>query len=118
MEEIQDSKNYRDVLELGLIKTHLQEIQDQDDKDAAINILAKFHIKDDKPTQLFCSIIKKRRRTTQFDTLIRSVTDKEGKATEVVLEGQEDIAEKLCRIYERLYVNRKVEHIKDEILYP
>ena len=75
-----------------------------------MKVLAKYHLEVEKPTKFFCWILKKRRKHAQFDSFMKSFTDEEGNMTEVVLEGQEDIEEEICRFYKLLYANSEVEH--------
>ena len=62
---------------LGLLKECLQDVIDHDDKEASMKILTKHHLEGEKSTNFFCLVLKKRKRTAQFDTLVKSVTDEE-----------------------------------------
>ena len=62
---------------LAYIKKCLQDLIDHDDRDVAMTMLAKYNLDGEKPTRLFCSIMKKGKKTAQFKTLVKRLRDED-----------------------------------------
>ena len=60
--------------------------------------------------------MKKRKKTAQLNTLMKTMTDEDGEITEEVLDKQEVIEDEVGRFQEGLYAYRAVQHTKEEIL--
>ena len=67
-----------------------------------MKIRVKHHLEGKKPTRFFSSIMKKRMKTEQFNTLVKTVTDEYGETTDEFLDKQENIDDEVCSFYEGL----------------
>ena len=72
---------------------------DHDNREAARKMLVKYHLEGEKPTRFFCSIMKKGKKSAQFNAVVKMITDEDGEITEEVLDKQEDLEDKVCRFY-------------------
>ena len=98
------------------LKKCLQDVMDNEDKEAAVQMLAKYHLEGEKLTKSFCAMMKKKKETTQFCSLVKTTIDKNGDETEEIKKEQSDREEEVREYYEKLYKNRVVEKTKEDIL--
>ena len=95
MDEIQDSNKSKDVAKLQLLNKVIQDVEDSDDMEKATQMLAWYNLEGERPTRFFCAMMRKRRKTAQFCTLVRTVIEKNRMEVEEVLEKQADIEDKV-----------------------
>ena len=53
-------------------------------------------------------MMKKRKKTAHFSSLLRTIVDEEGKEREETLEKQSDKKDEVCAYYEKLYKGREL----------
>ena len=106
IEKIQNSNEEEDVYKVDILKKFLQDLIDHEDNEAAIQMLAKYHLEGEKPTKFFCAIMKKNKKTAQFCSLVNTTVDGEGKELEEILEEQSVIKGEVCEYYEKLYKHK------------
>ena len=116
IDEVQDSKAEDDIQRLQLLTKAVQDLEDSDELESVTQMLAKYNLEGERPTRLFCSMNKKRRKTAQFSALIRKVVDKQGNKVEETLSKQSKIEEEVHNYYEELYKHSEIEHTYDEIV--
>ena len=63
---------------------------------AAMQTLAKYHLKGEQPTKFFCAMMKTKKKTAQFCSLIKTMINKEGEEVKEILKEQVAIEEEIC----------------------
>ena len=66
IDEVQDSKDDDDVVQLQLLTKVVQDLEYSDEMESTTQMLAQYNLDGERPTQFFCSMNKKRRKTAQF----------------------------------------------------
>ena len=115
MDEIQDSNNSDDVTKQQMHKKVIQDVEDSDDMEKAMQLLARYNLEGERPTRFCCAKMRKRRKTAQFSSLIRTIINENGEEAEEVLDKQADIEDEVHKYYETLYKYREVEHTEEEL---
>ena len=78
-------------MKLDVLKKVIQDVEDSDNMEKATQLLAKYNLEGERPTRFFCAMMKKRRKTVQFCSLICTIIDENGEEVEEVLDKQADI---------------------------
>ena len=95
IDEVLDSKAKVDIQRLQLLMKVVQDLEDSDEIESATHMLAKYNLEGKRPTRFFCSMNEKRRKTAQFNTLVRKVVDELGNNIEETLTEQSKIEEEV-----------------------
>ena len=91
VDKIQDSNQSKDVAKLQLLNKVIQDVEDRDDMEKATQMLARYNLEGERPTEFFCAMMRKCRKTAQVCTLVWTVVDKCRIETEEVLNKQANI---------------------------
>ena len=83
--------------------------------DSATQMLARYNLEGERPTQFFCYMKKKHKKIAKFYNLIHTVVDEHGNEEEETLHKQCDIEEEVLKYYETLYKQLDFKHTQNEI---